>query len=148
LKTVARELGKCNLDFVGVQEVGWDKGRGHWTGRGLYIFIWTGELGSLVRNRFFVHKKIVPSVRRVEFISDRVSYRILRSLEQYYFSEFARSVWGWKWWQKGQPLYGNRGVSLISILGMIWKLFGQFQRESRQLRYFQTDNREPEFTRN
>jgi hypothetical protein len=29
LKTVARELGKCNLDFVGVQEVGWDKGRGH-----------------------------------------------------------------------------------------------------------------------
>jgi hypothetical protein len=26
LKTVARELGKYKLDFVGVQEVRWDKG--------------------------------------------------------------------------------------------------------------------------
>jgi hypothetical protein len=26
LKTVARELGKYNLDLVGVQEVGWEKG--------------------------------------------------------------------------------------------------------------------------
>jgi hypothetical protein len=25
-KTVARELGKCKLDLVGVQEVRWDKG--------------------------------------------------------------------------------------------------------------------------
>jgi hypothetical protein len=25
LKTVARELGKCKLDLVGVQEVRWDK---------------------------------------------------------------------------------------------------------------------------
>jgi hypothetical protein len=27
LKTVARELGKCKLDLVGVQEVRWEKGR-------------------------------------------------------------------------------------------------------------------------
>jgi hypothetical protein len=26
LKTVARELRKCKLDLVGVQEVGWEKG--------------------------------------------------------------------------------------------------------------------------
>jgi exonuclease III len=26
LKTVARELGKCKLDLVGVQEVRWEKG--------------------------------------------------------------------------------------------------------------------------
>jgi hypothetical protein len=26
LKTVARELGKCKLDLVGVEQVGWEKG--------------------------------------------------------------------------------------------------------------------------
>jgi hypothetical protein len=26
MKTVARELGKCKLDLVGVQEVRWEKG--------------------------------------------------------------------------------------------------------------------------
>jgi hypothetical protein len=30
LKTVARELGKCKLDLVGVQEVRWDKGGTEW----------------------------------------------------------------------------------------------------------------------
>jgi hypothetical protein len=29
LKTVARELGKCKLDLVGVQEIRWDKGGGN-----------------------------------------------------------------------------------------------------------------------
>jgi hypothetical protein len=72
LKTVARELGKCKLDLVGVQEVRREKGRG------LYIFLWTGEWISSVRDRFFVHKRIVSTVRRVECISDRMSYIILR----------------------------------------------------------------------
>jgi hypothetical protein len=53
------------------------KGR-HWTGRGLYIFLWTEEWGSSVRDRFFVHNRIVSAVRRVKFISDRMSYIILR----------------------------------------------------------------------
>ena len=29
-------------------------------------------------NRFFVHRKIVSAVKRVEFVSDRLSYIVLR----------------------------------------------------------------------
>jgi hypothetical protein len=47
-------------------------------GRGLYTFLRRGEWGSSVRDRFFVHKRTVSTVRRVEFISDRMSYIILR----------------------------------------------------------------------
>jgi hypothetical protein len=76
LKTVKRELGKYKLDLVAIQEVRWEKG--HWTGRRFYIFLWTGQWRSSARDRFFVHKRIVSAVRRVEFISDRMSYIILR----------------------------------------------------------------------
>jgi hypothetical protein len=76
LKTAARELGKCKAELVGVQEVRWEKGGTE--GRGLYIFLWTGEWGSSVRDRIFVHKRIVLAVRRVEFNTDRLSYIILR----------------------------------------------------------------------
>jgi hypothetical protein len=31
-----------------------------------------------IRDRFFVHKRIVSAVRRVEFVNDRMSYIILR----------------------------------------------------------------------
>jgi hypothetical protein len=41
LKTVARELGKYKLDFVGVQEVRWDKGSTEL--QRIYIFHWSGE---------------------------------------------------------------------------------------------------------
>jgi hypothetical protein len=51
----------------------------HSTGRGLYIFIWTGERGSSVRDRFFFVRAIIASaVRRVAFISNRKSDIILR----------------------------------------------------------------------
>jgi exonuclease III len=66
LKTVTRELGKCKLDLVGVQEVRWEKGG---TEREEDHTFFYGH---------FVHKSIVSAVRRVEFISDRMSYIILR----------------------------------------------------------------------
>jgi hypothetical protein len=72
LKTVARELGKYKLDLVGVQEVRWEKGG---TERAEdYTFFYR----SSVRDRFFVRKRILSAVRGVEFISDRMSYIILR----------------------------------------------------------------------
>jgi hypothetical protein len=77
LKTVARELGKYRLDLVDVQEVRWEKGATE-RAEGYTIFLWTGEWGSSVRDRIFGHKRIVSTVRRVEFISDRMSYIILR----------------------------------------------------------------------
>jgi exonuclease III len=51
LKRAVRELQKNKLDIVGVQEVRQDKG-GKMC-RGLYIFLWTGEWASSVRDRFF-----------------------------------------------------------------------------------------------
>jgi hypothetical protein len=61
--TVSRELSKYKLNLAGVQEVRWEGGGTEPA----------GELGS-----FFVHTKIIPAVKRVEFISDRISYIILR----------------------------------------------------------------------
>jgi exonuclease III len=77
LKTVARELGKYKLDLVGVQEVRWEKGG---TERAEYyaFFCGQGNGDHQLGTGFFVHKRIVSAVRRVEFISDGMSYIILR----------------------------------------------------------------------
>jgi exonuclease III len=74
LKTVARELGKYKLDLVGVQEVRWEKGEAE-----DYIFFYgEGNGGHQIRRGFFVHKRIVSVLRRVEFVGDRMSNIILR----------------------------------------------------------------------
>jgi hypothetical protein len=67
LKTVGRELGKYKLDFVGVQEVRWEKGG---TERAEDYTFFCGEGNG---TGFFVHKRIISAIRRVEFISDRTS---------------------------------------------------------------------------
>jgi hypothetical protein len=77
LKTVARELRKYKLDLVGVQKVRWEKGG---TERAEdYTFSYGQRNGDhQLGTGFFVHKGIISAVRRVEFISDRMSYIILR----------------------------------------------------------------------
>jgi hypothetical protein len=76
LKTVARELGKYKLDLVGVQEVGWEKG-GSERAEDCTFLYGQGKGDGQVGTGFFVHKRILSAVRRVEFISDRMSYVIL-----------------------------------------------------------------------
>jgi exonuclease III len=77
LTTIAKELGKYKLDLVGVQEDRWEKGR---TERAEdYTFLYgQGKGDHQLRTGFFVHKRILSAVRRVEFISDRMLYITLR----------------------------------------------------------------------
>jgi exonuclease III len=77
LKTAVRELGKCKLDLVGVQEVRWEKGGTEWA-EGYTFFHGQGNGDHQLGTGLFVHKRIVSVVSRVEFISDRMSYIILR----------------------------------------------------------------------
>jgi endonuclease/exonuclease/phosphatase family metal-dependent hydrolase len=77
LKTVARELGKYKLDLVGVQEVRWKKG-GTERAEDYTFFYRQGNGDHQSGTGFFLHKRIVSAVRRVEFISDGMSCIILR----------------------------------------------------------------------
>jgi exonuclease III len=77
LTTVAREMVKYKLDLVGVQEVRWEKGD-IVQAEDYTFFYGHGNGDHQLGAGFFVHKRIVSAVRRVEFISDRMSYIILR----------------------------------------------------------------------
>jgi hypothetical protein len=73
---LAEEISKYMLDLVRVQEVRWDRGGTEPAGK--YTFFYgkgngNHELGTV----FFVHKRIT-AVKRVEFVSDRIPYIILR----------------------------------------------------------------------
>jgi hypothetical protein len=77
LKTVARELIKYNLDPVAEQEDRWDEGGGQ-PADNYTSFYGNGNAKHHLETGFFVHKGIVSAVKRVEFISDRMSYITLR----------------------------------------------------------------------
>jgi exonuclease III len=77
LKTVARELEKYKLALVGVQEVRWDKS-GTERAEDYKFFYGAENEDHQLGTGFFVHKRIISAVRRVEFVSDWMSYVILR----------------------------------------------------------------------
>jgi hypothetical protein len=72
--TVARELARYILDLVGVQEVRWDKGG---TVRAGECTDFYGK-GNECHQVFFVNKRIVSAIKRVEIASDRISYMVKR----------------------------------------------------------------------
>jgi exonuclease III len=74
---VVRELAKYKLDLVGVQEVRWDKG-GTVRAGDYILFLWKRKRKSSVGNRIFVRHRLVSAVTRVEFVSDRILYIVLR----------------------------------------------------------------------
>jgi len=64
---------------------------------------------------FFVGHRIVSVVKRVAFVSDRVSYSSERSLMLHHCSESACTKWREKWWNKKQFVSGIRtGFSFLS----------------------------------
>jgi hypothetical protein len=62
---------------VGVQEVRWEGSVTEPAGE--YIFFFGKRHGNDELLEFFVHKRIMLTVERVEFVSDRMSYIILRA---------------------------------------------------------------------
>lgn len=76
LITIARELASYKLHLMGIQRVRWDKGGT--VKAGDYIFFIEMKRKSSIRNKSFVHRRIVSAVKTVQFISHRMSYIILR----------------------------------------------------------------------
>jgi hypothetical protein len=77
LITALMELDRHKFGLVGVQEVRWEGGVTEPAGEFTFSYGKRNENHELGAG-FFVHKGIIPAVKRVEFISDRMSYITLR----------------------------------------------------------------------
>jgi hypothetical protein len=74
LITVAQKISKYKLNLLGVQEVRWDRGSTEPAGEYTYIYgkgkeNYELQVGTGI---FFVRKRIISAVKRVEFVSDRM----------------------------------------------------------------------------
>jgi hypothetical protein len=76
--TIAKEILKYKLDLLEVQEVRWYRGGTEPAGEDTFFYAKGNENHELGTCFFFAHKRIISAVERVEFVSDRMSYIILR----------------------------------------------------------------------
>jgi hypothetical protein len=71
LRAVAEELSIYKLDLLAVQEVRWDRGGTEPAVQYTY-FYGKGNGNYELGAGFFVHKRIISAVKRVEFVGDRI----------------------------------------------------------------------------
>jgi hypothetical protein len=77
LAAATRELARYKLYSLSVQDVRWAKG-GTVKSKGLYFCVWVLKGKSTFGNRIFCNHRIVSAVKRVEFVSDRISFKVPR----------------------------------------------------------------------
>jgi hypothetical protein len=77
LVSVSNALLKYELNLVGMQEVRWEGGGTEPAGKFAFLY-GKGNENHELGTGFLFRKKIVSTVKKFEFVSDRMSYIILR----------------------------------------------------------------------